>query len=163
MNRSTNMNFYLPTNADPMRIADLVYNFETIDSDVLTKNAQTLTAAQKTQIKSNLGISSSIDNMIPQKIIQEQSSSTSKTLNLGNNSRAFIVYITNAYTCQFCVIAMTNSSGALSLLEVGKGTAVTFNTATANKLIFDVGNTARQGTFLVMATSESILNGITLA
>ena len=67
MNRSTNYNFYLPTNADPMLVSDLVYNFEEIDSslgaaasklssDVLTISAQTLTAAQKAQVAENLGV-----------------------------------------------------------------------------------------------------------
>ena len=59
MNRSTNYGFYLPTNADPMLVSDLTYNFEQIDpelADRLKLTQQTLTTAQKSQVLQNLGI-----------------------------------------------------------------------------------------------------------
>lgn len=47
MNRSTNFNFYLPTNADPMLVSDLTYNFEQIDDKLAVANNLTTTAAGK--------------------------------------------------------------------------------------------------------------------
>lgn len=47
MNRSTNFNFYLPTNADPMNISDLTYNFEQIDAQLAVANNLTTTASGK--------------------------------------------------------------------------------------------------------------------
>ena len=56
MNRSTNFNFYLPTNADPMLVSDLTYNFEQIDGNMLSVEQQTLTDAQKAQVRANMDI-----------------------------------------------------------------------------------------------------------
>lgn len=60
MNRSTNFNFYLPTNADPMLVSDLTYNFEQIDGAMLSKEQQTLTDSQKAQARSNIEAEGSI-------------------------------------------------------------------------------------------------------
>lgn len=38
MNRSTNFNFFLPTNADPMLVSDFTSNFETIDAKLAVAN-----------------------------------------------------------------------------------------------------------------------------
>lgn len=61
MNRSTNFNFYLPGNADPMLVSDLTYNFEQIDGAMLSKGQQTLTANEKAQIKGKLGFANQSD------------------------------------------------------------------------------------------------------
>lgn len=59
MQRSTNLNMYLPGNGDPQDITQISWNFDTLDGEVLTKSAQTLTSSQKTQIRTNLGLGGS--------------------------------------------------------------------------------------------------------
>ena len=58
MDRSTNYNFYLPTNADPMLISDIDYNFEVVDTEMakaVKYTSQSLTAQQKGQARDNIG------------------------------------------------------------------------------------------------------------
>ena len=92
MNRSANFNFYLPGNADPMRISDITYNFEQIDENVLSVFEQTLTSAQQEQVLENIGAASaedlaSIDGKVsrliaPRSLITSQNASgTSETFN----------------------------------------------------------------------------------
>lgn len=61
MNRSSEYGFYLPQNTDPISVNDFNYNFDVIDDNMLSKNEQTLTAAQKSQVKSNLGFANQTD------------------------------------------------------------------------------------------------------
>ena len=61
MNRSSEYGFYLPQNTDPISVNDFNYNFDVIDDNMLSKNEQTLTSAQKSQVKSNLGFADQAD------------------------------------------------------------------------------------------------------
>lgn len=56
MQRSDNLNLYLPGNGDSQDITQISWNFDKLDDEVLTKSAQTLTASQQEQIVTNLGL-----------------------------------------------------------------------------------------------------------
>lgn len=61
MNRSSEYGFYLPQNTDPISVNDFNYNFDVIDDNMLSKNEQTLTAAQQEQVRENIGAASEED------------------------------------------------------------------------------------------------------
>ena len=56
MQRSTNLNMYLPENSDTQDITQISWNFDTLDGAVLTKSSQTLTSTQKSNVRTNLGL-----------------------------------------------------------------------------------------------------------
>lgn len=56
MQRSTNLNLYLPENGDTQDITQISWNFDTLDGAVLTKSSQTLTSTQKSNVRTNLGL-----------------------------------------------------------------------------------------------------------
>lgn len=108
------------------------------------------------------GWHSTQDDVVPQKVITDSTSSTSRTLNIGNSARFVLCFMSNSSNAAFLVIVSTTTTGGISLLEAVKGSEVTFNTSTANKLVI-THSTARAGLFLVFASSKTMLDGITLA
>lgn len=144
MDRSTNFNFYLPTNADPMRIADLTYNFEQIDSKLAVANNLTTTAAGKVlDARQGKILKDLIDNI--GKIVKlETDSVTSFTLNATGGDIHFIAIGTNNATGEYVGFVSTVGSGAFSIAEIYKGNSLTINTSVANKFTVSSSLTARK-------------------
>ena len=53
MNRSSKYGFYLPQNTDPISVSDFNYNFDLIDSNLITES-QSLTSEQKSTARENI-------------------------------------------------------------------------------------------------------------
>ena len=117
MNRSSEYGFYLPQNTDPISVNDFNYNFDVIDDNMLSKNEQTLTSTQKSQVKSNLGFANqtdldALDSKITNLVIAFGTSSKDLTSNLTDNwstavpndSRVYFVRINSMYGAFYGVI-----------------------------------------------------------
>ena len=100
-------------------------------------------------------------NIIPQKVIDASTETSSKTLNLGKNQRATIDFVSNANS-SFSIIVFTSSTGAVAILEKAKGSDVTINTSTASQITVNFAS-SRAGYFFVQTPTQTLLDRITLA
>ena len=101
-----------------------------------------------------------IDTFPYQKLITSGSLS-SRTFSVPNSFRGLIVGISGYSNRHFASILISSSGGAVTETDVYKGSDVTINTSTNNKLT--VSHSAATGmAILVFTTSSSLLSGFTL-
>lgn len=119
MNRSTNFNFYLPTNADPMLVSDLTYNFEQIDANALSVYTQSFSESQKTQARTNIGAASEASmNAINAKTVPATVGNT-PTYNTGITNTELIIRRIGTLITGHLVFAYASSySGGDGLQEI---------------------------------------------
>lgn len=87
-------------------------------------------------------------------------SGNTKTVTLPNNCRSMIVGTDSADDRCFVFLVNTTNGGVVHVVEIQKGSSVSYDKSVANKLTISVAGSV---TFMIFAGNSTILNGITIA
>ena len=104
-------------------------------TDVLTLSQQTLSPAQKRQVRENIGAigEENIADRLKYQITGVDASST-KTIALSNGGRYLLVMDSPAMTAKCLAIVAVNNAGSVSVVKIGEATNISFDTGTAKKI-----------------------------
>lgn len=100
------------------------------------------------------------DEITPQKMVTDATNTANRTYTVPANSRYYLVGLAgNSNNC-FTAILVVNSTGAIAVHQISKGSNVTFDTATAYKFKVTFSS-ASSCNVLVFASTNAMIDGFT--
>ena len=105
---------------------------------------------------------SETENLIPQRLMSDAEAVVSRNINIGTNARFAIDCFTNNINSCFSIMAVSNSSGAVTILEKVKGSNVTFNMSTAGVLNVTMTD-SRQCYYMIWSHNATKVNEVTIS
>ena len=104
---------------------------------------------------------SETQNLIPQRLMSDADATISRNIYIGTNARFFIDCFTNNINACFSIMAVSNSSGAIQILEKVKGANVTFDMSTAGVLNVTFTD-SRQCYYMIWSHNATKVNEVTI-
>lgn len=104
---------------------------------------------------------SETENLIPQRLMSDAEATISRNINIGNNARFTIDCFTNNVNACFSIMAISNSSGVITILEKVKGSSVTFDVSTASVLNVTFTD-SRQCYYMIWSHNAQKVNEVTI-